>query len=435
MTARFLTSLKGEVGLKVVHGESGLERTIVITDRWVNNQLVRGMKQERLIRAMKRFVAELPILSNWLSPVAVAPAVAAYIDLVKIISRELEMEEIMLDHSKILECKDCSSAKQDLQPIIGRMKDFQALIYSTASFFRDHILHQIRVATLGDFLLSQVFVFAERKSLIKLISDLLRISEDEVRRCWWIAGLFHDIGMPIVQVNDSVRMIASDIDATYDLDFTPSTSPILGLRNSPENNTLLNWLLEQFSASEDRRVIENASGLADTGKRLDHGVVGALCLLAAVSKSGSRPERLYLEAGRAMCVHSLNISFSFEDNPLGFLLVICDEMQEWSRDVKVHESRGFAPLAEKVRLTKRMNLTLSEAQVHAKVVFDDQKAKDRCGFRFDRLARDKERNFARLSVSTAGFPSVKVTLVDKVFHGDTFLTEIPREIAIARRIT
>lgn len=387
---------------------------------------------ERIRRAIKHLAGGLPILSSRLFAADIIAAVPAYVDIVKAINRDLETEEIMLDHSKILECKDCSSAKHDLYPIISRMKDFQALMYMTASFFRDHILHQIRVATLGDFLLDQAFMFNERKTLIKLISELLGMSESEVRRCWWITGLFHDIGMPITELGKTVGMIISDIDATYQLGITASTSPILGLQNTRKNNELLDLLLKQFPRNEDKQSIENASGLRHTGRTLDHGVIGTLSLLAAVNMRGNRSERLYLEAGRAISMHSLSNSLSFEDNPLGFLLIICDEMQEWSRDVKVQESQGFVPLIEKVRLTKRMELTLSKAQIHAKVIFADQKAKDRCGFRFDRLVADKKQNFSRLFVRTQGFPTVRITLVDKVFHGDTLLNEVTKEIEVAQ---
>ena len=402
-----------------------MDRTIVVTDGWVNSQLVPGMMRKRLQHLIKRLISETPILSSWLFPVSL---VTTYAEVLKIIKFELSTEEILLDHSKILECKNCSSAKQDLRPIIDRLTDFQAFMYMTEAYYRDHILHQIRVAVLGDYLLTQIFAFPQPKSLVNLASELLDMDEEEVRRCWWIAALFHDIGMPIARLNENLEVMISDMVKAYELDFMLPSRSILNLQSTPKNTELLDLILNRFSGNV-KELIKNASGLR--GGSLDHGVIGALSLLATVSRNSRSTEKLYLEAAYAICAHSLNgLSLSFEDNPLGFLLVICDEMQEWNRDVKAQEPRGFRPLAQKVRLTKSMTLTLSEIEVHGKIVFEDQKGKDRCGFQFDKLVEDKRQNLARLSQDIPGFPSFRITLVDRVFHENIPITEIAKEIRI-----
>jgi hypothetical protein len=137
--------------------------------------------------------------------------------------------------------------------------------------------------------------------------------------------------------------------------------------------------------------------------KLDHGVLGALTLL----KSIGTPEEIrenkdeylgYILAARAIALHNFKDKlkdFTFDENPLAFLLVLVDEMQEWGRPIPLQiRDSYFTTEVKKVALLDEILLTIDEFEWMMQ--YRNTQAKKLIQFDFGRLCEGKKRAFFRL---------------------------------------
>lgn len=320
--------------------------------------------------------------------------------------------------------------------LIRMLPEFEALMYflNVRKFYRDHCAHQLRVAVLGDFLLD---LESDAGGMEGIIKDGLGFSADEVRTAWWFAGLLHDTGVPLSKLSTAVNWsLLNEILRCYpslDIKAVPMLIDLSG--NDLGNSEYLSVLVEGMPEPWQRMLKEGlgTSGPMEgvkmfragyclkeeyqpTNPRMDHGVVAAVNLLRTLGT----PERLrknlpedrpLIEAARAISLHNykeLLKTVRFEDYPLAFVLVLTDELQEWSRPVPVPvKDTYFTTNVEKVALLDA--IFFSKPREFWDIPYTNAQAKKLSEFDFKRLCRDKETALEVLDCSEQ-FPESEIQL-------------------------
>ncbi len=216
-------------------------------------------------------------------------------------------------------------ARLDLRAHLLHAARGEPALHALKRFYRDHFFHALQVTFLGHALLDTRIQENPDRRLWHAVADRLCLrgkDEDrrkQVLRLWHMAALLHDLGYAMDVFNASKRHLGF---------FSHSKA----LRELGEN---LSTALASLSRSEEltRLGLEPEDGLGE-----NHGVVGAMHLQSLLDRIGKDDPRLkpadYLPAVRAVALHHwrpANHKVSFSRDPLAFLLILCDQVQEWRR--------------------------------------------------------------------------------------------------------
>ncbi len=328
--------------------------------------------------------------------------------------------------------------------LIKSLPDLESFLYSTSAkkFYRDHTEHQLRVAVLGDFLLEQDL---GQGKLLNIIADLTELDKTGIKeKYWWVTGLIHDIGYPLEKLTTSVNWsLVNQILKCYphlDLEMIPLE---VTLSSKGRNQAAYLEIIEEGMSKEAKYLIRNGAGynldgplhsksqvfLSNPEKghgefnykpsiALDHGVVGAINLLASLGspetiKQNNDEYRGYVEAAKAIAVHNFKDrlpEFTFDKNPLSFLLVLIDELQEWGRPIPYQiRDTYFNASLEKITLLDNLQVFVDEVEFRMDYV--NKEAKELMDFNFGLYSKGKDRGFIRLKREEL-FPSTKINLRD-----------------------
>lgn len=351
--------------------------------------------------------------------------------------------------------KDLSSALYDVSKergveskgllyLIKALPDLEAFLYSTSAkkYYRDHTEHALRVAVLGDFLLEQDL---GQGSIGGIISDLTNIDKAFLKdKIWWITGLIHDIGYPLgkmtTAVNYSLVNQLLKCYPTLDLEFIPFEISLSWKGNQEEYLKILEEGLSKEARALIRKgvsydnvnalphkshvYLRNEKGHSEFNYRsnisLDHGIISALSLLNGLGT----PEELkrndefkdYILAAKAIALHNFKAQlkeYTFDNHPLGFFLMLIDELQEWGRPIPIQvRDTYFTTELKKVTLLDEVELNIDEFSWLFQ--FKNQKAKNLMKFDFNRFSSEKQKSFGRLnrgesfSETTINFQDIKI---------------------------
>ncbi len=320
--------------------------------------------------------------------------------------------------------------------LIKMLPEFEALMYflNVRKFYRDHCAHQLRVTALGDFLLD---LESGAGGIEGVIRDRLNLSSDQVRTAWWFTGLLHDTGIPLAKLSTAVNWsLLNEILRCYptlDIKASPMFLDLTGpsLRNEEYLSILVEGLPKRWQtmlknglgASEpvENKILfeagfSNRQEYRPRDLRIDHGVVSAVNLLRTLGT----PEKLrknlpedkpLIEAARAISLHNFKEELRtvrFEEYPLAFLLVLADELQEWSRPVPIPlKDTYFTTNLEKVALLDSIFYTKGNELWD--MPYTNKQAKKLSGFDFNKLCKDKATALSVLDC-TEQFPESKIEL-------------------------
>jgi len=269
-----------------------------------------------------------------------------------------------------------SRAKLDqIEQLVGKTRSIDQTLYIFEKWHRDHFLHQFNVAAFGDFLLN-VYV-NENKRLINEISENTELSPGEIRLSWWIAALLHDHGYPFEMLFKITPFWKKVEEITYGQGRNDSSCggpfPFALVKDlvTPFCSYGLTCFVDKFCTSPDeetRKEIERkliflgnelfkALDLNHLSfSHLDHGHLGALNAANYLDfwKKGADPTKIDVTSFnesinlksidskwiklflKAIALHekrnrSGEEKVSLNKDPILFLLILCDELQEWCR--------------------------------------------------------------------------------------------------------
>ena len=322
--------------------------------------------------------------------------------------------------------------------LIGMLPEFEALMYffNVRKYYRDHCAHQLRVAVLGDFLLD---LKSEVGGIEGVIKDKLDLPSEEVRTAWWFAGLLHDTGIPLAKLCAATNWsLLNEILRCYsslDIEFSPMFISIASdnLQNREYLSILVDGMPKRWQEITKKGLgvpkHTNETILFKSGYypgreyqprsvHIDHGVVGAINLLRTLEtpeklKKNLPEDKPLIEAAKAICLHNFKDDLRnvpFEDFPLAFLLILADELQEWSRPVPVPiKDTYFTTSLQKVTLLDVISYDRSDELWD--IPHENMQAKKLAKFDFRRLCKDKEFTL-RILDCTENFPESEVQLRD-----------------------
>lgn len=207
-------------------------------------------------------------------------------------------------------------------------------------FYRDHFFHALEVCFLGHLLLEQEL--PDGQTLLGLCQAILGMTRSQVLREWYVAALLHDIGRTIDVLNGLGEM----------LEFYRHSHGFQLL------HTGIDSLLGQLSKDLAANKFEGFTEDEEPGR--DHGVVAAEHLASLVGHIAKQKPGVheYRAAQRAIAVHNHRAKVvDFTEEPLSFLLILCDTIQEWNRAHLRYATAAETILAKLLRGGKLEELT------------------------------------------------------------------------------
>lgn len=230
--------------------------------------------------------------------------------------------------------------------------------------YRDHYLHQFQVFLLGISIIDNLYDFFKKK-----------YKEPELS--WLIASSFHDISYPVQLYDDwsekffkevfkipkspgTLELKSNFVDQSflacmgYLIDSLCSVHLCKSLKSNwlGEENDLVQFFYKEITTIKNHgilssisllKMIQSPSNKKTISKKfkrkfqdvlVDIFLPSVLAITLHESKiwSGLKKERLIDKSPKVLS------SLKFEDDPLSFLLIFCDSIQEWGRPSKLQEN-------------------------------------------------------------------------------------------------
>lgn len=231
--------------------------------------------------------------------------------------------------------------------VTSREPDVLSMALGGSERERDHEVHQFDVGALGLFLLEMNV--SSSKTLKDYISDLLRWKPEEVVKAWLVAAFLHDHALPIVKMlKQALPIYAKKRRRKMAVDARNNDFKRVKRICSEDINGILDRLLKGRRDVHDDLYSLICDELKKAGRKkeierkyvLNHGVMAA-ANLATTLRNGLRrswneiPDGDVLKASvRAIAVHDITSQkVGLKTEPIAFLLVLCDAIQEWGREM------------------------------------------------------------------------------------------------------
>lgn len=247
------------------------------------------------------------------------------------------------------------SQDSDILGLIEMMHTFERRSERIVDSQRDHYIHSVNVFILG------LCIFASSKRFRETFVrkhpvPVFRSPEEDFLYIWGLAALFHDIGYPVEIAYNQIRRFLRIASCSDDSKIAPIPEfrHLEDLTRSPGVDTL-RMLSERLSGTlgvDFDNVYGTLGGYEDqmrTSGFVDHGFFSAMMLMKWMSPHISKEENsairdCVVESSAAILLHNFyNRTFTLPpyslkpmspaDDPVSFLLILCDELQEWNRTV------------------------------------------------------------------------------------------------------
>jgi hypothetical protein len=262
-----------------------------------------------------------------------------------------------------------------LSEYFKQFKKFEEILYGAVDYYRGHTLHVIRVWMLGALLLHDLFSGGDYPSLEffdyvsrktgKHISEL--VNPQEIQAMWCIIALSHDLGYPLQKVDD-INEQTREMLRQYakvnlqDLNF-----------DVPQQHQFINDFILKFISSqtvfedEYRRQLKSTQRALPAEERVfrshvqakyylkysksledfEHGIFSSILLMKSLTYflesdydmddlkpldyEDAKQCAVRREILRAIACHTCQEIYHIRPDTLGFLLILCDELQSWGR--------------------------------------------------------------------------------------------------------
>ncbi|OPY35341.1 MAG: hypothetical protein A4E35_02404 [Methanoregula sp. PtaU1.Bin051] len=264
-----------------------------------------------------------------------------------------DLYDLILESLKMLWVKKYE--KSEAYRIFEISKDFEKILFKDPRY-RDHFIHQFQV-----FLSGLPVIDKQYDSIVDVYSKKFDDqSEVNIEFSWLLAASYHDNGY-LVQKFDKwldsfftefldIKQLPVQIDLYHLLitrNFQEYIDKLTSLYSCLNNNSSKKWQYEGYHK------INNHIRKLFTSKIINernHGMISSLILLDRIEHSKisamdpNYKKRLFssvvLPAGLSICLHDKGIftdpeikPIEFKKDPISFLLIFCDTIQEWGRPI------------------------------------------------------------------------------------------------------
>ena len=243
-------------------------------------------------------------------------------------------------------------------------KDFEPVLLLNPRY-RDHFLHQLHVFLLGCYIIDGIY---EDESIAKF----KKINRNRIEDIWLLASTYHDFNYNIQNYNE---WIATFFRNSLFLDSNPSYLKLDQCYVKEGYMFKTKELCDAFELKKIDRTILLFFYEKIINKK-NHGMLGALSLLKLFDQKLTQTTKIkkkgIIQAARAIALHDEDIwrrfcgredglnpqdsesddlerkfsqmsvlkNLRFKDDPMSFLLIFCDTIQEWGRVGRDYEETG-----------------------------------------------------------------------------------------------
>lgn len=294
---------------------------------------------------------------------------------------------------------------EELASYFKQFEQFESTLYGADEYYRDHVTHLLNVWFIGLNILEKhgesfrMRVMEDAK--IKNAPDLesarnMQLSEGEPKTypclstaelsaMWTIIALTHDLGYPlekVEKVNDELEKMLSKFGK---IGFSRSRFSF-----ETQHDHLVRFMLNLISSvakvsPEDKRNWRTHARskyyakFSKSWESFDHGIVSSLILLKSltffievdycmdlaqpIKIEDARQFAIRSEILHAIASHTTPKIYHLSTNNLPFLLVLCDDIQEWSRPTFGDMKSGIKGNARSV-IIEKLEITADSSTIH-----------------------------------------------------------------------
>lgn len=234
-----------------------------------------------------------------------------------------------------------------IRSIITESCVVDAFLFLTSKRYRGHEIHQFNVGSLGLFLL-KIYV-SNSETLEEYIRKLKGWEScEDVEKCWLIAAFLHDHAIPIEYIF-RVAPVISYYEKAFPT-YCGAYKYFCKALDEAYHNLISGSLFDAYEGilqgRSDLSMLEdivlrelnsiNFNYNIEKDQVLDHGILAAVNITTRLrSKNDDFVDRndIIKTATKAIALHNFSYEIAFKKDPITFLLVLCDEIQEWEREV------------------------------------------------------------------------------------------------------
>lgn len=246
---------------------------------------------------------------------------------------------------------------KNLMKYFKEFSKFEELLYGIDEYYRDHSLHVFRVYLLGEYLTQKHLKGYDNISILNKPKDKpeakILIEESEKEALWCITALCHDLGYPLQKLEALNKRLVKILNFYGTSNYNPLRYglPLEGI-------VLDKYIIKLISSriTDDYKIHFQSkffTKYSNAYEKLSHGIMSCILLMKNLvyfketdyrshfSEGFHKKEELFnenirqflirREILRSIASHDNDDIYHINMNNFLFLLIICDEIQEWSR--------------------------------------------------------------------------------------------------------
>lgn len=235
-----------------------------------------------------------------------------------------------------------------IRGLVAFSRNLDAFVYMSPERVRGHATHQLNVGILGLFLL-EIHVSLSN-TLKEYIAKLKEWKPEDVVKAWLIAAFLHDHAHPICYMLQKAPFIyrqkktspdsqksfeTYDKALNYACDHVLSTD-LRGIYNLCSSGKDKEGFAQLKNLIEQELMKIQCSYKVERDRVLDHGILSAVNLTTTVPSfkpTYADEDEIVRASAKAIALHNLAEEIVLEEEPIAYLLVLCDEIQEWGREI------------------------------------------------------------------------------------------------------
>lgn len=233
---------------------------------------------------------------------------------------------------------------------------FESVLYGTDDHYRDHVGHVLKVWAIGislldfyEFKFNDGYLYSGKHNFhFELrIKKSLSISKSERWAMWTIIALCHDLGYPIEKtskINNQAKKIITHFGS---MNFS-ELNYNFGIFNTFLVEKFLNIISSKAIFKQRQTAVQTKfkDKISKSLEEYKHGIFSSLLIFKKftyfletdiweindeLSEEDLRQFYIRKEILRSIAGHTCPKIYHLELNSLAFLLILCDELQEWDR--------------------------------------------------------------------------------------------------------
>lgn len=272
---------------------------------------------------------------------------------------------------------------------------FEAVLYGTDEHYRDHVEHVLQVWGIGiclienfDFSLSDGFEINMKINFhFELeIANEKTICKSELWAMWSLISLCHDLGYPIEKTSKINKQAKKIISHFGNMNFS-ELNYSFDIFNTFLVDKYLNIISSKASIKDKRTLIQTKyrDKISKSLEDYKHGVFSGLLLFKNLTyfletdyQQGNNEliaedvRQFYIrkEILRSIAGHTCPKIYHLAMDNLAFLLILCDELQEWNRP-NFDDYRQLTPNKEPIVQIKEFEMGENQ-KIHIEFNYEDK---------------------------------------------------------------